>query len=149
LEREIFPKAPLSAFTETKLPLWFAHANGQASAELAGTIMENLMPFRLFASALAVAAAMSATSGAGAMEVANGLTLNGLTLNGLTLNGLTLNGLTLNGLTLNGLSANGWSQNGLSANGLATNGLSANGTASATAHIEAVILQDGSFATLK
>ena len=40
-------------------------------------------------------------------------------------------------------------QNGLTQNGLATNGLSANGTASATAHIEAVILQDGSFVTLK
>jgi hypothetical protein len=106
--------------------------------------MENLMSFRLCASAFAVAAAMSATSGAGAMEVANGLTQNGLTQNGLTQNGLTQNGLTQNGLTQNGLT-----QNGLTQNGLATNGLSANGTASATAHIEAVILQDGSFVTLK
>jgi hypothetical protein len=48
----------------------------------------------------------------------------------------------------NGLAANGLSLNGLSANGMDVRGR-LKGASSSTAHLEAVILQDGSVISLK
>lgn len=48
-------------------------------------------------SALTVALGLSMTSGAIALEAANGLSVNGLSVNGLSVNGLSVNGLSVNG----------------------------------------------------
>lgn len=53
-------------------------------------------------SALTVALGLSMTSGAIALEAANGLSVNGLSVNGLSVNGLSVNGLSVNGLSVNG-----------------------------------------------
>ncbi len=82
-----------------------------------------------FFSVIAVAFALSAASGASALEIANGLSTNGLSTNGLSTNGLSTNGL---------------STNGLSTNGLSTNGRYATGAASQDLRVGAAILRDGS-----
>lgn len=52
---------------------------------------------RSYISALAIMLGLSATSGASALEIANGLSVNGLSVNGLSVNGLSVNGLSVNG----------------------------------------------------
>jgi hypothetical protein len=77
---------------------------------------------------MAIAVGISTVPATQAAQIANGLTVNGLSANGLTVNGLSLNGLSANGTDVQG---------------------HLNDAASSTAHLEAVILQDGSVISLK
>jgi len=81
------------------------------------------MHIRSYISVFAVALGLSATSGASAIGITNGLSTNGLSTNGL-------------------------STNGLSTNGLSTNGRDDNGAVSVGMQPEAAILQDGSLILL-
>jgi hypothetical protein len=86
--------------------------------------MEKSMAVRSYAALAAVVIGVSASSGAGAAEAANGFSVNGISLNGISLNGVSLNGISLNG-------------RGVQGRGL-------NGVASGKTQLKAVILQDGS-----
>ncbi|MGO4572772.1 hypothetical protein [Microvirga sp. 2TAF3] len=81
------------------------------------------MRIRSYAIILATAIGLSAASGAGALELANGLAFNGLAFNGLAFNGLAFNGL-------------------------AFNGRAANGAETDAAQLKAAVLQDGTVVTL-
>ncbi len=93
---------------------------------------------RFYISVLAITFALSATCGASALEISNGLSVNGLSVNGLSVNGLSVNGLSVNGLSVNGLSVNGLSVNGRDATGAFPVGMK----------LQAAILQDGTLISL-
>jgi uncharacterized protein YjbI with pentapeptide repeats len=73
----------------------------------------------------------------------NGNGLNGIKLNGNGLNGVKLNGNGLNGNGLNGIKLNGIKLNGNGLNGVKLNGKQSADARSATAHVTAITLADG------